>query len=84
MLFVGDKGKILGGFHSEDPQLIPEAKMRAYRKANNLPEPAPRQRRGGGGRGGDPSRAMPRGSRPSKVARQATAISCSQGRSAMP
>jgi predicted dehydrogenase len=55
MLFVGDKGKILGGFHSEDPQLIPEAKMRAYRTANNLPEPAPRPRRGGGGRGGDPS-----------------------------
>jgi hypothetical protein len=53
MLFVGDKGKILGGFHSEDPQLIPQARMRAYRKANNLPEPAPRQRRGGGGRGGD-------------------------------
>jgi hypothetical protein len=48
MLFVGDKGKILGGFHSEDPQLLPEARMRAYRKANNLPEPAPRRRRGGG------------------------------------
>jgi predicted dehydrogenase len=52
MLFVGDKGKILGGFHSEDPQLIPEAKMRAYRKAHNLPEPAPRQR-GAGRRRGD-------------------------------
>ena len=44
MMFVGDKGKILGGFRSENPQLIPEAKMRAYRTANNLPEPAPRQR----------------------------------------
>src|SRR5260370_27226936 len=56
MMFVGDKGKILGGFHGENPQLIPEARMRAYRTANHLPEPAPRPRRGGGGRqGGDPS-----------------------------
>ena len=55
MLFVGDQGKILGGFHAEDPHLIPEARMRAYRKANNLPEPAPRQRGRGGRRGFDPS-----------------------------
>jgi hypothetical protein len=57
MMFVGDKGKILGGFRGENPQLIPEARMRAYRTAHNLPEPAPRQRRGGGGgrQGGDPS-----------------------------
>jgi Oxidoreductase family, C-terminal alpha/beta domain/Oxidoreductase family, NAD-binding Rossmann fold len=55
MMFVGDKGKILSGFRSENPQLIPEAKMRAYRTANNLPEPAPRQRGGGGRQGGDPS-----------------------------
>ena len=55
MMFVGDKGKILGGFRSENPQLIPEARMRAYRTANNLPEPAPRQRGGGGRQGGDPS-----------------------------
>ena len=57
MMFVGDKGKILGGFRSEYSQLIPEARMRAYRTAHNLPEPAPRQRRGGGGgrQGGDPS-----------------------------
>ena len=50
MMFVGDKGKILGGFRSENPQLIPEARMRAYRAANNLPEPAPRQRRRPAGR----------------------------------
>src|SRR3954453_21440612 len=31
MMFVGDKGKILGGFRSEDPRLIPESRMRAYR-----------------------------------------------------
>ncbi len=53
MLFVGDQGKILGGFLSEDPQLIPEAKRRAYRAAHPSPEPAPRPpgargRRGGG------------------------------------
>ncbi|MFO7692132.1 MAG: Gfo/Idh/MocA family oxidoreductase [Vicinamibacterales bacterium] len=41
MLFVGDGGRILGGFRSENPQIIPEAKMRAYRAANNIPEPAP-------------------------------------------
>jgi hypothetical protein len=59
MMFVGDQGKLLGGFRSENPRLIPEAKMRAYRAAHNLPEPPPRQRRGGGGgggrQGGDPS-----------------------------
>ncbi len=45
MLFVGDKGKILGGFRAENPRLIPEEKMRAYRAANNIAEPAPRQPR---------------------------------------
>jgi predicted dehydrogenase len=54
MMFIGDRGKILGGFRAENPQLIPEARMRAYRTANNLPEPPPRQR-GGGRQGGDPS-----------------------------
>jgi hypothetical protein len=55
MMFIGERGTILGGFRSEDPQLIPDAKMRAYRAAHNLPEPAPRQRGGGGREGGDPS-----------------------------
>jgi hypothetical protein len=55
MMFVGDSGKILGGFRAEYPELIPESKMRAYRTAHNLPEPTPRQRRGGGRQGGDPS-----------------------------
>jgi predicted dehydrogenase len=40
MLLVGDKGKILGGFRAENPQLIPESKMRAYRTANGMPDPA--------------------------------------------
>jgi Oxidoreductase family, C-terminal alpha/beta domain/Oxidoreductase family, NAD-binding Rossmann fold len=44
MLFVGDKGRMLGGFRGEGAQLIPEASARAFRKAHNLPEPAPRQR----------------------------------------
>lgn len=43
MMFVGDKGRILGGFRGEDARLIPDTKMRAYRAANHLPEPAPRQ-----------------------------------------
>jgi hypothetical protein len=51
MMFIGDKGKILGGFRGENSQLIPDAKARAYRSANNLPEPPPRQR--GGRQGGD-------------------------------
>jgi len=45
MLFVGDTGKILGGFRAENPQIVPEAKMRAYRAAHNIPEPAPPQPR---------------------------------------
>jgi predicted dehydrogenase len=40
MLFVGDQGKILGGFRSENPQLIPEGKMKAYRAAHPAAEPA--------------------------------------------
>ncbi len=55
MMFVGDKGKILGGFRSENPQLLPDAAMRDYRKAHNLPEPAPRGRGGRQGQGGNPA-----------------------------
>jgi hypothetical protein len=43
MLFIGDKGKILGGFHGENAQLIPEVKMASYRAANHLAEPASRE-----------------------------------------
>jgi predicted dehydrogenase len=45
MLFVGATGRILGGFRSENPQLIPDGKMRAYRAAHNIPEPEPPQPR---------------------------------------
>ena len=30
MMFVGDKGKILAGFHVDNPRLIPEKKMAGY------------------------------------------------------
>ncbi len=52
MLFVGDKGKILGGFHSENPQLLPEARMRSYRAEKSLPESDSKQSGGGGRPGG--------------------------------
>lgn len=45
MMFVGDKGKILAGFHGEDPRIIPEQKMRDYRTAKNLPPASPGQNR---------------------------------------
>lgn len=46
MLFVGDTGKILGGFRCENPQLIPEPKMRAYRAERNLPDSSAGGRQG--------------------------------------
>ena len=30
MMFVGDKGKILGGFRGENPEIIPKSKMDSY------------------------------------------------------
>jgi len=30
MMFVGDKGKIIGSFHGDNPKIIPEKKMRSY------------------------------------------------------
>ncbi len=45
MMFVGDKGKILGGFRGDNPQIIPESKMKAYRAMYNVPEPPPRGQR---------------------------------------
>jgi hypothetical protein len=45
MMFVGDKGKILGGFHCENPRLIPERKSRDYWSGKGEQEPsAPRER----------------------------------------
>jgi predicted dehydrogenase len=56
MLFIGDKGKILAGFRSDNPRLIPEVRMRSYRSANNLPEAEPGQAGGGRQRGGPSGR----------------------------
>jgi GFO/IDH/MocA oxidoreductase family protein len=44
MLFVGDKGKILGGFRVENPRLIPEKRMAGY----PAPDPTPRRQREAG------------------------------------
>lgn len=49
MLYIGDTGKILAGFLSENPRLIPEDKMRAYRdKPDDAPSAA--DQRGAGAR----------------------------------
>ena len=45
MMFVGDRGKILAGFRGEGARLIPEQKMRDYRAAKKLSDPAPSQPR---------------------------------------
>ncbi len=39
-MFVGDKGKILGGFRGENSRIIPERKSRAYFSAKGLSAPA--------------------------------------------
>jgi len=40
LLFVGDKGKILTGFSVDDPRIIPESKMKAFKKPpETLPRP---------------------------------------------
>lgn len=38
MMFVGDKGKILGGFRNEDPVLIPESRMKTFLNGQTLPK----------------------------------------------
>jgi hypothetical protein len=38
MMFVGDKGKILGGFRNENPRIIPEEKMNSYMKGEAVPK----------------------------------------------
>jgi predicted dehydrogenase len=56
MMFVGDKGKIVGSFHGESPHLIPEGNPRANPPANNLSESAPRRPNSGGRQGGPAAR----------------------------
>jgi hypothetical protein len=51
MMFVGDKGKILGDFRCENPRIIPERKSREFRAAKGA-APAPQERdRSRGARG---------------------------------
>ena len=38
LMFVGDKGKIIGGFLGEKPRIIPEQKMKEYPGEKVLPE----------------------------------------------
>jgi len=40
MMFVGDKGKILGGFRGENPRIVPEQKMREYQGQKEVSEDA--------------------------------------------
>ncbi len=61
MMFVGDEGKILGGFRGESPRIIPQRKMREYQQAHQAtrPEGSGRGRRNAtwldAFRGGEPS-----------------------------
>jgi Oxidoreductase family, C-terminal alpha/beta domain/Oxidoreductase family, NAD-binding Rossmann fold len=38
MMFVGDKGKILSQFRNENPQLLPESKMKSYLNGKEAPK----------------------------------------------
>jgi hypothetical protein len=38
MMFVGEKGKILGGFRNEDPVLLPESRMKSYLAGKTMPK----------------------------------------------
>lgn len=49
MMFVGDKGKILAGFHVDSPRLIPEKRMKGAPAAEAAPRRQPR----------DPGQASP-------------------------
>jgi len=44
MMFVGDKGKIIGGFRGEKPEIIPASKKEAYSGNKELPPRDPGRR----------------------------------------
>jgi hypothetical protein len=44
MMFVGDRGKILGGFRGEEPEIIPSRLMKAYQGEKKLQEREQEQR----------------------------------------
>jgi len=54
-MFVGDKGKILAGFYGDNPQVIPEKKMREFQAARSMP-PAPSPQAPTRGQGGPSER----------------------------
>jgi len=41
MLWVGDKGKIMGGFRLDSPRIIPASKMDEFRKGRSIEAPGP-------------------------------------------
>ncbi len=43
MMFVGDKGKIIGGFRCENPVIVPESRMISVTGSKDSPERAPQQ-----------------------------------------
>ncbi len=47
MMWVGDKGRILGGFRGENSRIIPERKWRSYWSAKGQEPPAAPERRAG-------------------------------------
>jgi len=47
MMFVGDKGKIIGGFRCENPGIIPQRKAKEFWGAKGQQPPAPPERRRG-------------------------------------
>ena len=82
MLFVGDKGKILGGFRGENPQLIPEARRCAPTGRRTTSPSRPRRSRARAASRTTAracQRATPPGSTAFKGGRRATAISCWPG-----
>lgn len=44
LMFVGDAGKIIGGFEGENPRIIPKKKMKDYRGQKPTPLPKPERR----------------------------------------
>jgi len=82
MLLIGDKGKILGGFRGDNPQLIPESKMRSYRAENHI-RSQPRAKVRAVVARLAPQGGMPHGLRPSKAGLRAMAISSWPGPFAM-
>ncbi len=70
MMFVGDKGKILAGFHVDSPRLIPERRMSGDGRRRRRRRAAAAARRRGSFR-----RACGNGSRPAGGGRNRPEVS---------